>query len=62
METKLNLGFSFPGNVAFGGKSLQFRGKIYHLDGYFGISVFFLQRNFEDFFTIFQGNIAFVQL
>ena len=36
-EKMRNLGISFPGNVAFGGKYLQFWGEIYHLDGYFGL-------------------------
>ena len=37
MEKMWNLGFSFPGIFAFGGKSLQFWGEIHHLDGYFGL-------------------------
>ena len=32
---KTNVEFGFPGNCAIGGKSLQFSGEIYHLDGYF---------------------------
>ena len=37
MDKMWNLISSFPGNFAFRGKSLQFWGKIYHLDGYSGL-------------------------
>ena len=36
----LNLAISFPGKCAFWGKSLQFWGDIYYLDGYFGLFPF----------------------
>ena len=32
-----NVEFGFPENFAFGGKSLQFGGEIYQLDGYFDL-------------------------
>ena len=37
MNKMWNLVISFPGNFAFGGKYLQFRGEIYHLYRYFGL-------------------------
>ena len=37
MDKMWNLGISFPGNLAFGGKYLWFWGEIYHLDGYFDL-------------------------
>ena len=35
IEKMWNVGMSFPGNIAFGGKSLQFWREIHNLDGYF---------------------------
>ena len=40
-----DLGISFPGNFAFGGKYLQFWGEIYHLDGYFDLFLPKISKN-----------------
>ena len=50
MDKMCNLGISFPGNVALGGKTLQFLGKTYHSEGYFCIflthmSIYQIERN-----------------
>ena len=52
MEKLWTLVISFLRNLAYGRKSLQFGGEMYHLDAYFGLLL-------TKFVTIFQGNVAF---
>ena len=65
MDKMWNLGISFLGNFPYGGKSLQFWGEIYHLDGYFclfltNISENLFKKMLTHFVTIFLGNVAFL--